>query len=158
MKALYPGSFDPITLGHLDIAKRASKIFDEVTILIMKNSKKTSTFTELERKEMIQECIKEYPNISVEIGEGLTVEYAKKHGYKVLIRGIRAVVDYENELAQATGNMKLDNEIETMFFVAKPEYSFLSSSIAKEIASLNGDISGFIPEEIKDKVIDRLSK
>ncbi len=158
MKVMYPGTFDPITVGHLDVITRAAGCFDEVIVAIMKNPKKNCTFTESERKEMIEKCIRNYPNVKVVVGEGLTVNYTKKLGCKGLLRGIRAVADYEYELAQATGNMQLDSEIETFFLVAKPEYSFLSSSIAKEVASFNGDISKFIPEEIAKSVIERLTR
>lgn len=158
MKVLYPGSFDPITAGHLDIIRRCSECFEEVIVTIMKNPKKTCTFTEIERKALIEKCVVGLKNVKVEIGEGLTVEYAKKMGCKGLIRGIRAVADYEYEMAQATSNMILDSDIETFFLLAKPEYSFLSSSIAKEVASYGGDISNFIPKQIVNDVTERLKK
>ena len=135
MKACYPGTFDPITKGHLDIIIRAASIFDEVVVLIMNNPRKKCVFSVEERKEMIERCIN-IPNVKVEIGEGLTVEYAKKINAKVIIRGIRAVSDYEYELQQATANLMLDEDIETLFFIAKPKYSFLSSSVVKEIANI----------------------
>ncbi len=156
MKAMYPGTFDPITVGHLDIIKRAATIFDELVVCIMKNPKKNCTFSEEERKSMIEKCTADIPNVKVEIGSGLTVDYASKIGCKVLIRGIRAVADYEYELARTTSNMMLNSSVETVVLVSKPEYSFLSSSIAKEIASFNGDVSSFIPEPIRDEVIKRL--
>ena len=136
MKVCYPGTFDPITAGHLDIIERASNKFDEVIVLIMQNPRKKCMFTAEERKYMIEKCVKGN-NIKVEIGTGLTVEYAKKLGASAIIRGIRAVTDYEYELQQATANMKLESSIETLFLIAKPEYSFLSSSVVKEIA-MNG--------------------
>ena len=155
-KAMYPGSFDPITNGHLDIIKRASKIYDEVIVAIMENVAKKATFSAIERRSLIENCIKDMPNVRVIIGEGLTIKLAKKEGCSIIIRGIRAVADYEYELSLATTNMKLDDEIETVFLVARPEFSFMSSSIAKEIAHYDGDISGLIPEIIKDQVLDRL--
>ncbi len=155
-KAMYPGSFDPITNGHLDIIKRASKIYDEVIVAIMENVAKKATFSAIERRSLIESCIKDMPNVRVIIGEGLTIKLAKKEGCSIIIRGIRAVADYEYELSLATTNMKLDDEIETVFLVARPEFSFMSSSIAKEIAHYDGDISGLIPEIIKDEVLDRL--
>ena len=155
-KAMYPGSFDPITNGHLDIIKRASKIYDEVIVAIMENVAKKETFSAIERRSLIESCIKDMPNVRVIIGEGLTIKLAKKEGCSIIIRGIRAVADYEYELSLATTNMKLDDEIETVFLVARPEFSFMSSSIAKEIAHYDGDISGLIPEIIKDEVLDRL--
>lgn len=158
IKAIYPGTFDPITVGHLDVIKRASKIYDRLIVAVMENNKKNCTFSEIERKQMIEKCIKDLPNVKVVIGEGLTVDFAKKHNCNVIIRGIRAVSDYESELALATANMSLDNNIETVFMVAKPELSFLSSSIAKEIASFNGDISSYIPKPIIKDVSKKLYK
>ena len=157
-KAIYPGTFDPITEGHLDIIKRASKIYDELIIAVMENKKKNCTFTAEERKEFIEKCVKKIPNVKVVIGKGLTVDFAKKNKCNVIIRGIRAVSDYESELALATANMSLDKDIETIFMVAKPELSFLSSSIAKEIASFNGDISSYIPKPIVKEVAKKLYK
>lgn len=156
--ACYPGSFDPITNGHLDIIRRASKMFDEVYVTIMVNPKKKVTFSQEERKEMIEKCVANLKNVKVVIGQGLTVDFAKQLGAVSLIRGIRAVADYEYELQQATANMMLNDEIESIFFVARPEYSFLSSSVAKEIAINGGDISKFIPSEINDFVLQELRK
>lgn len=158
IKAIYPGTFDPITVGHLDVIKRASKIYDKLIVAVMENNKKNCTFTEVERKVMIEKCIKDLPNVQVVVGDGLTVDFAKKNKCNVIIRGIRAVSDYESELALATANMSLDNKIETVFMVAKPELSFLSSSIAKEIASFNGDISSYIPKPIIKDVSKKLYK
>ncbi len=160
MKACYPGSFDPITNGHLDIIERAANIYDEVIVLIMHNPRKKCTFDEDERKEMIERCIALLPNhekIKVMIGSGLTVHVAKSVGANVIIRGIRAVSDYEYELTQATANMMLDGTIETSLMIARPEYSFLSSSAVKEIAMNHGDISKLIPEIILDQVLARTS-
>lgn len=156
VKAIYPGTFDPITVGHLDIIKRASKIYDHLIVAVMENRNKSCTFNNVERKQLIEKCIKDLNNVEVVIGNGLTVDLAKQLECKVIIRGIRAVSDYESELALATANMKLNDNIETTFFVAKPELSFLSSSIAKEIASFNGDISDYIPDEIIEEVSDKL--
>ncbi len=158
MKGLYPGSFDPITIGHLDMIERASKICDELIIVIMKNPNKKYEFTEKERKELIEKCIAHLENVTVEIGEGLTIDYAKKRGCHSIIRGIRAIADYEYELSMATSNMKLNSEIETILLVAKPEYSFLSSSIAKEVAHYGGDLSSFVPEAIVKDIQKRLEK
>lgn len=161
MKACYPGTFDPITKGHLDIIERSSKLFDEVVILIMKNPRKASTFSEEERKELIEQSLeqfKDHSNIKVEIGYGLTVDFAKKIGAGVIIRGIRAVSDYEYELQQATANLMLDDSIETIFFIAKPEYSFLSSSTVKEIAINGGNISSFLPKAISKRVEKELKR
>ena len=156
VKAIYPGTFDPITVGHLDVIKRASKVYDHLVVAVMENRSKSCTFTNQERKKLIEKCVNDLDNVEVVIGDGLTVELAKKLNCKVIVRGIRAVSDYESELALATANMKLDDNIETIFFVAKPELSFLSSSIAKEIASFNGDISDYIPSEIIEEVSKKL--
>jgi len=157
-KAMYPGSFDPITNGHLDIIERASKMFEEVIITIMVNSKKNYTFDQLERKALIEKCITGLNNVRVIIGEGLTIDMASSLDCTVIIRGIRAVVDYEYELQQATTNMMLNEKIETVFLVARPKYSFLSSSIAKEIASFEGKIDLFIPQQIIEDVYKKLHK
>lgn len=151
-KALYPGSFDPITYGHLDIITRACSVFDELVIAIMKNPHKRNAFSEEERVRMLKVVTKELPNVSVVVGNGLTVDFAKSIGAQVLIRGIRAVMDYEYELQQATANMILNDTIETVFFVSRPKYSFLSSSVAKEIALNNGDLTEFIPSQIVKEV------
>lgn len=155
-KAIYPGSFDPITKGHLDIIERASKCYDELYVAVMKNPNKNYTFSEDERVELIKKCVKKIKNVKVVIGNGLTVDFAKKLGCKTIIRGIRAVSDYEAELALATSNMMLNDKIETVLMVSRPELSFLSSSIAKEITVNGGDIDKFIPKEIQKNVISKM--
>lgn len=158
IKAIYPGTFDPITEGHLDIIKRAAKVYDRLIVAVMNNKSKSCIFTTDERKAMIEKCCKDLKNVEVVVDYGLTVDLAKKNGCKAIVRGIRAVTDYESELALATANMTLNNEIETMFLVSRPELSFLSSSIAKEIASFQGDISPYIPAPIMDEVAAKLYK
>ena len=158
MKGLYPGSFDPITIGHLDMIERAAHICDELIIVIMQNPSKSYAFTEDERKELIEKCISHLPNVTVEIGSGLTIDYANKRNCNAIIRGIRAIADYEYELSMATSNMKLNPNIETILLVAKPEYSFLSSSIAKEVAHYGGDLSSFVPDVIAKDIQERLGK
>jgi pantetheine-phosphate adenylyltransferase len=161
MKACYPGTFDPITLGHLDIIERAAKIYDEIDVLIMSNPRKQCVFSEAERKDMIERAIASLPcrnRIKVMVGEGLTVNLAERLGASVIIRGIRAVSDYEYELTQATANMILNHEIETVLMIARPEYSFLSSSAVKEIAEYNGDISKLMPAELIQEVMGRMKK
>lgn len=157
-KAIYPGTFDPITVGHLDIIERAAKTFDEVYVAIMINKNKICTFSLDERLDFLKRCTKHIPNVNVVFSNGLTVDKAKELGCKVIVRGIRAVSDYEYELAQASSNLMLNSTIETCLFVSKPELSFLSSSIAKEIASFNGDISKFIPSVIVKDVVLKLKK
>lgn len=158
IKAIYPGTFDPITEGHLDIIRRAAKIYDKLVVAVMENKSKHCVFTTEERKTFIEKCTKDIPNVKVVIGEGLTVNYAEKIGCKVIIRGIRAVSDYELELASISANMKLNGNIETALMVSRPELSFLSSSITKEIASFGGDISPYIPKVILKDVSKKLCK
>lgn len=155
MKAIYPGSFDPITFGHLDIIARASKLYDELIILIMVNDAKSGLFTIEERKEMIEEVCKKYSNVSVVIGQGLTVDMAKKLNAKVMIRGIRAVSDYEYEMQLATANMSLNPDVETLFMLASPIYSFLSSSTAKSVAKAKGNLDLFVPKYVAEKMLEK---
>lgn len=158
MKACYPGTFDPITNGHLDIIERAAKVFDEVDVLIMVNPRKKCMFNEEERKQMILDSLEVINNkekVKVFIGSGLTVNEARKRGCGAIIRGIRTVSDYEYELQQATANMMLGHEIETMFLIAKPQYSFLSSSAVKEIAMNDGDILNLVPGIILERVLEK---
>ncbi|MBR2578033.1 MAG: pantetheine-phosphate adenylyltransferase, partial [Erysipelotrichaceae bacterium] len=147
-KAIYPGTFDPITEGHVDVIRRAAKTFDEVYVAVMLNKTKVCTYTLEERIRFIKKCTRSLKNVHVISDNGLTVDLAKKLGCSVIIRGIRAVTDYEYELAQATANMMLNDKVETYLMVAKPELSFISSSIVKEMAYFGGDISKYIPKVI----------
>ena len=155
IKALYPGSFDPLTNGHLDVIKRASAIFDQLEVVIMTNPNKSFTFSVDERIAMIKSIITKFPNVTVSAQSGLTVDYAQSVGATVLVRGIRAVMDYEYELQQATANMILNPAIETVFLLTHPQWSFLSSSVVKQVALNKGDLSGFIPPEIKDVILKK---
>lgn len=150
MKVMYPGSFDPITIGHVDLIERCASMFEEVVVAIMVNDEKNYVFTKEERKEMIEETVKHLDNVEVVIGSGLTVDFAKEQDCKVLIRGIRAVMDYEAELQQATANRALREDIETLFLVASPKYSFISSSLARTIASFKGDLKPFVPKHVEE--------
>lgn len=155
-KAIYPGTFDPITLGHLDIIRRASTLVDQLEVVIMRNpNKSNSDFSVEERLEMISSVIQEFSNVTVSAQTGLTVDYAKISGASILIRGIRAVMDYEYELQQATANMTMSPEIETVFLLTRPEYSFMSSSAVKEIASNGGNIHPFVPEAVLEQVMNK---
>lgn len=158
MKACYPGTFDPITNGHIDIIQRAARMYEELVVLIMANPRKKCLFSAQERKEFIERCLVDLDvkNVRVEIGSGLTVQYARKLGCKSMIRGIRAVSDYEYELQTATANLALDPEVETVFLIAKPEMTFLSSSVVKEIAMNGGKISGMVPSAIAEDVFLRI--
>ena len=153
MKVMYPGSFDPITIGHVDLIERCASMFDEVVVAIMVNDEKNYVFTKEERKQMIEETIKHLDNVEVVIGSGLTVDFANEQDCKVLIRGIRAVMDYEAELQQATANRALREEIETLFLVASPKYSFISSSLARTIASFKGDLKPFVPKHVEEALM-----
>ncbi len=159
MKVCYAGSFDPVTNGHMDIIKRASRKFDEVIVLLMENPRKHYLFSREERIALVMDCVKEegLSNVTVEIGEGLTVKYARKLGCDAMVRGIRAVSDYEFELATATANMCLDDEMETILLIARPEYSFVSSSVVKEVASNGGEIDSFVPDLIKPRIYAKFS-
>ena len=146
--AIYPGSFDPVTYGHIDILKNAAGIFDKVIIAVAHNGAKTGFLTPEVRVELIKESIKSIPNVEVDAFEGLTIEYAKKRGANVLIRGLRAVSDFEFEMQLSQTNSALCDEIKTVFLTTKPEYNFISSSTIKEILANGGDISKFVPEQI----------
>ena len=158
MKAIYPGSFDPITYGHVDIIERASEVFDELVIVIMQNDDKNALFTEEERAEMCRKSTAHIKNVSVMIGSGLTVNFAKKIGATILVRGIRAVTDYEYEMQLATANMALDSDIHTVFLVAQPQFSFLSSSTAKTIAKNKGDLRFFVPDCVAEELVKKYEK
>ena len=147
-KAIYPGSFDPITNGHIDILKRALEIFDEVTILVAENPDKKSRFTVKERIEMIKDATKDLKGVKVDSTAGLTVSYAKKIGAKHLIRGLRAVTDFEYEFSLAAANHYIDNSIDIVFFMANSESSFISSSMIGGLNSENVDISNLVPDSV----------
>ena len=150
--AVYAGAFDPPTFGHLDIIKRAAAVFDVLIVAIMENPSKTSLFLDEEKKNMLEILTSEFSNVKVLIGSGLTVDLAKAHNAKFLVRGIRAIMDYEYELQIASANMVIGEDIETVFFLARPEHAYLSSSIARTIAENHGDITKFIPYQIIDLV------
>ncbi len=153
--AIYPGSFDPITLGHLDVIKRSAKIADLLIIGVLNNNSKRALFTADERVELIQRVIRDIPNVQVEAFGGLTIDYARERGASLLVRGLRAVTDFEYELQIAQTNHKLAPEIDTVFFTTSVQYSYLSSSIVKEIASFGGDIRQLLPECIVQTVYDK---
>lgn len=146
--AIYPGSFDPVTKGHIDILERASKMFDKVIIAVLKNSSKKSFLPVKDRVELIKQSIKDINNAEVAFFEGLTVEYARKTGAKFLIRGLRAVSDFEYEMQLSQANMSIAPDIGTVFLITKPKYNFISSGIVKELASYGEDVSKFVPESV----------
>lgn len=153
--AIYPGSFDPITKGHLDILKTGAGIFDKVIIAVAKNSEKHGFLSIEERVRLIRESVKELTNVEVDCFEGLTVNYAKKCGAAVLIRGLRAVSDFEYELQLSQANSALDSDIKTVFLTTKPKYNFISSSTIREILLNGGDVSKFVPEPVFEYLTNR---
>ncbi len=155
---IYPGSFDPITFGHIDIIERASKMFDKVYVLVSFNNAKNAFFTPEERVEIIKEVIKPNKNVEVISSNKLTVEVAKDLGATVLIRGLRAVTDFEYELQMASTNRTLNAEIETIFLMTNTQYSYLSSHLVKEIFALNGNISHFVPKYVEDRLIKKVKE
>ena len=161
--AICPGSFDPVTFGHIEIIQRTAKLFDKVIVLVMTNYRKKNLyiFTADERAEMIRKCIKSIDgleNVEVDIYEGLLAEYAKKTNAAAIVKGLRAVSDFEDEFQQALTNQKLYSGFETLFMTASAENMFLSSSIVRQVATLGGDITDFIPDIIRDEIVERLRK
>lgn len=156
--AICPGSFDPITKGHVDIIERTSKLFDKVYAVVMVNPSKTPTFTTEERVDMIKKCTAHLENVEAESFEGLIADYAKQKDAHTLVKGLRAVTDFEYEFQQALTNKKLNSELETLFMVTNQEYMYLSSTIVRQIAEFGGDIEQFVPHEIKDELIKKMVK
>lgn len=154
--AIYPGSFDPITMGHLDIIQRASRLADRLVVAILRNDQKNALFSADERVEMARLAVGEFPNVEVASFDGLLVHYAETRGAHFLIRGIRAVSDYEYELQMALMNRRLAPDIETVFLMAGEAYSFLSSRLVKEVLSLGGSIAGLVPPAVEERLKDRL--
>ena len=153
---IYPGSFDPITHGHLDIIKRAAAMFDKLIVVVMANSKKSCSFTPDERRELILKSVKDIPNVEVDSYDGLLAEYAKIRKASAIIKGLRAMSDFEYEFQMALTNKKLNPEVETLFLTTSTQYMYLSSSMIKQIASMNGDNSDFVPDEIHEDIVKRL--
>ena len=146
-RVVCPGSFDPITFGHLDIIERASAQFDEVIVAVFVNRKKDGLFSVEERLELISSNIKKFPNVKVDSGSGLLVEYCKKNGVQTIVKGLRAVTDFDYELQMAQVHIQASG-VETMFMATSPAHSFLSSSIVKELAYYGGDVSSMVPENV----------
>jgi pantetheine-phosphate adenylyltransferase len=153
--AICPGSFDPITFGHLDIIQRAAHVFDEIYVVVLSNSSKQSLFTVEERVKLISEATEHLPNIKVDAFLGLTVDYAKKRKASAIIRGLRAVSDFEYEMQVESINRLLDESVETFFIMTKNQYSFLSSSIVKEVAKYGGDISALVPKNVSHALLQK---
>lgn len=153
--AIYPGSFDPITLGHLNIIRRASKIFDKVVVCVMVNSSKSPMFTRDERMELIERVVKRFPNVEVDTSGILLAEYVKRYEGAVLVKGLRAVSDFESEFQMAIINKKLNPELETVFLTSSEKYTYISSSVVKEMAKYGADLRELVPAEILKDVIER---
>lgn len=154
-RAIYPGSFDPLTLGHLDMIKRSAKIVDELVIGVLNNSAKNSLFSLDERVSMIKEMTKSMPNVTVASFDGLLVDYMKEINATIIVRGLRAVTDFEYELQIAQTNHVENPEVETIFLTTSLQYSYLSSTIVKEFASYGGDISKFVPARFIDRIYEK---
>lgn len=152
MKVIYPGSFDPVTNGHIDIIKRASANFDQIVVAILDNKSKSPLFPLDERISMLKEATKDFENVSIDSFSGLLVDYVASTDTNTVLRGLRAISDYESEMRNALANKSLNNNVETLFMVSKAEYTFLSSSVVKEIASFNGDVSNMVPEVVSNKL------
>ncbi len=154
-----PGSFDPLTIGHLDIITRSSKLFDNVIVVVMRNpNKDVGSFTTEERVDFIKRCTKNLPNVSVDSYAGLLADYVREKGASAVVKGLRAISDYDDEFRQALTNQKLNSEMETIFMVSNAEHMFLSSSVVKQVCRLGGDVSTFVPAEICDDIVNRLSR
>ena len=145
---IYPGSFDPITFGHIDIIERAARVVDELVIGVLNNSEKRPLFSAEERVAMIKEAVSHVPNVRAEAFDGLTVDFARANNARILVRGLRAVTDFEYELQIAQMNHKMCGELDTIFFTTSVDYSYLSSSVVKELAKYNRDVREFVPENV----------
>jgi len=157
--AIYPGSFDPVTNGHLDIIKRSSKMFDKVIVVVARNySKPNICFSDARRVEFLRRSTAGIKNVEIDVSGGLTAEYAKRHDAVAIVKGLRAVSDFDTEFQQALMNKKLNPELETVFITASAEYMFLSSSLVKQLCELGGDITEFVPKEIYEDVVKGIKK
>jgi pantetheine-phosphate adenylyltransferase len=154
---IYPGSFDPLTNGHLDVIQRATKLFDRVIVAVARSDSKHPLFSQSERVQMVARAVKAVPHVEAEGFEGLLIEYVERRGAQAVIRGLRAVSDFEFEFQLALMNRKLNERIETIFMMPKDTYTFLSSRIVKEIASLGGDVSAFVPAHVKAALTTKLA-
>lgn len=157
IKAVYPGSFDPVTNGHIDIIKRGAQIYEEVIVLVAENISKTPLFSLEERLDMLKESLKDIPNVKIDHFNGLLVDYLKKINVRIIIRGLRAVSDFEYEFQQALTNKKLYPECETVFLVSDLKYTFLSSSMVKEIAKFGGCVKGLVPDYVAKKLYEKFN-
>ncbi|WP_408954346.1 pantetheine-phosphate adenylyltransferase [Natroniella sp. ANB-PHB2] len=155
---VYPGSFDPVTKGHLDIIERANNVFDKVIVSVFNNPRKRPLFDMEERVKMLKQVVKEYDSVEVDCFTGLLTTYLKQKEAKVIVRGLRAVSDFESEFQMASMNKKLDADIETIFMMTSTEYAYLSSSMIKEVASFEGCVRDLVPEFIVDRLFEKLKE
>ncbi|BEP29455.1 pantetheine-phosphate adenylyltransferase [Helicovermis profundi] len=156
--AVYPGSFDPITCGHMDIIRRSSKIFDKLVVAVLNNPSKNSMFDFAERKKMIEEAISDLDNVEVDAFNGLLIDYVSQKKYDVIVKGLRAISDFESELQMASMNRKLNSKIETLFMMTATEYSFLSSSLVKEVFGFGGNIESLVPKNVIGNMIEKFTE
>ena len=156
--AIYPGSFDPVTVGHLNIIRRAAQIFDRLTVCVMVNAGKNPMFSLEERVELIRRVTKDLPNVEVDYSSELLAEYARKKGSCVIVKGLRAGSDFENEFQMAMINHKINPDLDTMFLTAEHQYTYLSSSMVKELGRYNVDLKDFLPEEIIPDFVQRIQQ
>lgn len=158
VRAIYPGSFDPLTNGHLDLIERGSKIFDELIVGILRNAEKDPLFTLAERLDMLEKMVKRFNNVTVDSFEGLLVDYAMQKQAKAVLRGIRAISDYEYELQMALMNRKLQPQLETVFMMPAEAYSYLSSRLVKEVFRLGGSVRGLVPELVEERLREKFHR
>lgn len=158
LRAIYPGSFDPVTFGHLDVIKRSCNIVDELIVGVLDNKAKMPLFSVEERVKMLEDAVNSLPNVKVMPFDGLLIEFAKKMEVKVIVRGLRAITDFEYELQMSQMNHKLEPIIETLFLTTSLEYSYLSSTTVKEVASFGGDISQFVPATVMKRIEDKIKR
>jgi pantetheine-phosphate adenylyltransferase len=156
LTALCPGTFDPVTNGHLDVVGRAAELFESVIVAVLENPSKTPLFTLEERVELLEEAVRDHRNVRVGSFRGLLVEHARAHGASVIVKGLRAVSDYEYEIQMAQMNQRI-GQIDTLFMATSPKWSFLSSSLVREVARFGGEVEGLVPDHVRKRLIDRLA-
>lgn len=157
-RAVYPGSFDPVTKGHLDIIERSAALVDELVVGVLNNNKKTPLFSVEERVKMLKEVTEHIPNVKIEAFSGLSVEFVRQCDATFIVRGLRAVTDFEYELQMAQTNRSMDGGIDTLFFTTALNYAYISSTIVKEVAFYGGDISGFVPQQVVERIYSRIKE
>lgn len=158
LRGIYPGSFDPVTFGHMDVIERSAKKMDDLIVGVLNNKAKSPLFSVEERVRMLEEITKDMPNVRIIPFEGLLIDFARKMQADLVIRGLRAITDFEYELQMAQTNHKMEPDLETVFLTTSLEYSYLSSSTVKEVAAFGGDISQFVPETVMDRIAEKMKK